>query len=90
MAAVSVRGIVLLVYVIGTIALEVAELGRPDATPAESERATARRAALDSLPARTYPRTMETADAVSMYFSTEQVLWGLGRVLDGLEPSTQR
>jgi TetR/AcrR family transcriptional regulator, tetracycline repressor protein len=81
---------VLLVYVIGSIALEVAELGRPDATPTESERVTARRAALDSLPARTYPRTMETADAVSMYFSTEQFLWGLNRVLDGLEPSARR
>jgi AcrR family transcriptional regulator len=54
---------VLLVYVFGSIALEVAELGL-----------------------RSYPRTAETAATVAMSVSTEQFLWGLDRVLDGLEP----
>jgi AcrR family transcriptional regulator len=79
---------VLLVYVFGAIALEVAELDRPHATPTEGDRISTRRAVLDTISAETYPRTAETAATISKDFTTEQFVWGLSRVLDGLEPRT--
>lgn len=77
---------VLLVYLLGAIALEVAELDQPDTTPTEPQRIATRRAALDNIPTDTYPRTTKTAATVAKDFTTEQFLWGLHKVLDGLEP----
>lgn len=70
---------VLLVFIFGAIALEVADLDQPQTEP-EGDRV------LDPISAKTYPRTTETAGTVSKDFTTEQFLWGLGRILDGLEP----
>jgi AcrR family transcriptional regulator len=77
---------VLMVYLLGAIALEVAEIHQPDTAPTEPERIATRRAALDTIPAEIYPRTSRTAGTVAKYFTTEQFLWGLQRVLDGLDP----
>ncbi len=76
----------LLVYVLGAIALEVAELHQPDDVPTEPQRVATRRATLDTISAQTYPRTLRSASTVSKDFTTEQFLWGLERVLDGLQP----
>lgn len=78
---------VLLVYIFGAIALEVAELDRRDnAGPTEGDRVSSRRAVLDTISAETYPRTTEAAATISKDLTTEQFLWGLGRILDGLQP----
>ncbi|HET6986801.1 MAG TPA: TetR/AcrR family transcriptional regulator [Kribbella sp.] len=77
---------VLLVYVLGAIALEVAELDQPQTTPTEHARVSSRRAVLDTISADAYPRTTETAATISKDFTTEQFLWGLTRILNGLQP----
>jgi AcrR family transcriptional regulator len=75
----------LMTYVLGTVASDVAEL-EPGADPLDdTARTTSRRAALD-IPADQYPRTAAQSDVVAAYNSTEQYLWGLHRLLDGLEP----
>jgi len=79
---------VLLVYVLGAIALEVAELDHPATAPTERERVATRRAAIDSISTQSYPRTTESAATVAKYYTTEQFLWGLDRVLDGLDAHT--
>jgi hypothetical protein len=76
---------VLLVYVLGAIALEVAELDHPHT---EGDRVSTRRAVLDTISVETYPRTTETAATISKFFTTEQFLWGLTRILNGLQPQT--
>ncbi|MFI5532242.1 TetR/AcrR family transcriptional regulator [Kitasatospora sp. NPDC051853] len=74
----------LIVYVLGAIALEAAELDPALPVPPEADRVAARRAALDAVPEETYPRTAAAARTVSRYITTEQFRWGLDRVLDGL------
>jgi len=76
---------VLLVYVLGAIALEVAELDQPHT---ERDRVSTRRAVLDTISVEAYPRTTETAATISKDFTTEQFLWGLTRILNGLQPQT--
>ena len=73
-----------IVYVIGFVALEVAETdGRPPLPP-ESARVEARRAALgEGDPA--YPRTAATVEVMARWTTTHQFEWGLNRLLDGLE-----
>jgi AcrR family transcriptional regulator len=78
---------VLLVYVLGAIALEVAGLDHADLT--ESQRITTRRATLDTISTTTYPRTTSTAATVAKYFTTEQFLWGLTHLLNGLAPDSE-
>ncbi|MFD1938270.1 TetR/AcrR family transcriptional regulator [Nonomuraea mangrovi] len=70
-----------MVYVLGSIALEAAETGSPVAP--EAERIAARRAAFAVDPAA-FPRTHAAADAIAAYVSTEQFRWGLERVLSAL------
>ncbi len=77
---------VLLVYVFGAIALEVAELDQRRSTPTEGDRISTRRAVLDTISADTYPLTAEAVTTISKDFTTEQFLWGLTRVLNGLQP----
>ncbi|TCO30459.1 TetR family transcriptional regulator [Kribbella steppae] len=76
---------VLLVYIFGAIALEVAELDHHTA-PTEADRVTDRRAALDIISAKTYPRTTEAVGTMAKDLTTEQFLWGLTRILNGLQP----
>lgn len=74
----------LMVYVLGAIALEVAELDPTSPTPPEGDRFAARHAAFARLPADRYPRSAAVAGTMAGYITTEQFIWGLDRVLDGL------
>ena len=76
---------VLLVYIFGAIALDVAELDERRIAPTERDRVSTRRAVLDTISAEAYPRTTETAGTISKDFTTEQFLWGLTRILNGLQ-----
>jgi hypothetical protein len=74
----------LIIYVFGSIALEVADLHQPGPLPPESERIDTRLRAFSATPAEHYPRTAAPAAELAGYISIEQYLWGLRRVLDGI------
>jgi len=76
----------LIVYVLGSIALEAAELREPGPAPPEAARIAARYEALGAIPAAHFPRTAAAARTQAGYISTEQYLWGLRRILDGISP----
>ena len=78
----------LIVYVFGAIALEVAAHHEPGPLPPESERIATRQRAFAATPADRYPRTAGAAATLAGYISTEQYLWGLHRVLDGIATNT--
>jgi hypothetical protein len=71
--------------VLGAIALEVADTPHAGALAPEAERIAARRAALADLPDGAFPRTAAARDVIASWVGTEQYLWGLRRILDGLE-----
>jgi len=75
---------VLMVYVLGAVALEVADVP-PGMLPPEAERIAARRAALSDVPAQAFPRTAAATGVMATWVGTEQFRWGLRRVLDGLQ-----
>jgi AcrR family transcriptional regulator len=77
----------LIVYVFGSIALEVSDLHQPGTLPPEPERIDTRLRAFAATPAEHYPRTAAAATELAGYISTEQYLWGLRRVLDGITTS---
>jgi AcrR family transcriptional regulator len=70
----------LIVYVFGSLALEVADRGHESPAPSEPERIATRRQALS---ATQFPRSAAAAEVIAGYISTEQYLWGLHRMLDG-------
>ena len=74
----------LFVYVFGSIALEVADLHRPGPLPPESERVAARHRRFTAVPEAQFPRTIAAAPTLAGHISTDQYLWGLHRVLDGV------
>ena len=74
----------LMTYVFGSLALEVAEEGRPGALPREEERVESRRQVFAAIPADRYPRSAAVASTMAAYVSTDQYVWGLRRVLDGI------
>jgi hypothetical protein len=74
----------LIVYVFGSIALEVAAHHRPGPLPPEPERVATRHRAFAETPANRYPRTAAAAATLAGYISTQQYIWGLRRVLDGI------
>lgn len=74
----------LMTYVFGSLALEVAEEGRPGALPREEERIESRRRVFAAIPADRYPRSAAVAATMAAYVSTDQYVWGLRRVLDGI------
>ena len=74
----------LIVYVFGSIALEIADLDQPGPLPPESERVATRHRALAATSAEHYPRAAAAAATLAGYISTRQYLWGLHRVLDGI------
>jgi TetR/AcrR family tetracycline transcriptional repressor len=77
----------LLVYVFGSLALEVADHGQAGPLPPEAERTDSRhRAAAAAEPDR-FPRSAAAADVMAGYVSTQQYIWGLHRVLDGITGS---
>lgn len=74
----------LVVHVLGSTALEVAETdGRPPLPP-EEERVAGRRARLDGLPAGGFPLTAATVATAASWIGAEQFHWGLDRLLDGI------
>jgi TetR/AcrR family tetracycline transcriptional repressor len=74
----------LIVYVLGSIALEVADVHQAGPLPPEAERVAARGRALAATPADAFPRSAAAAPTMAGYISTDQYLWGLRRVLDGI------
>ena len=78
----------LIVYVFGSAALEVADVPQPGPLPPESARIAARHLAFGATPAEHYPRAAAVSAAMASYISTEQYIWGLHRVLDGLTTRT--
>jgi TetR/AcrR family transcriptional regulator, tetracycline repressor protein len=77
----------LIVYVFGAIALEVAAHPQPGPLPPETDRIAARHLTYTATPADHYPRTAAAATTLASYISTQQYLWGLHRLLDGITPS---
>ena len=77
----------LIVYLFGSIALTIPD---PDqASPLPPEDVAARSRVSAKTPAQTYPRTTAAAPTRASYISTEQYLWGLHRLLDGITPRGQ-
>lgn len=75
---------VLAVYILGAMAREVAGLRDTSSEPSEQRRVAARLQTLAETPTDRYPRTAAAADTIADRISTEQYLWGLHRVLDGI------
>jgi TetR/AcrR family transcriptional regulator, tetracycline repressor protein len=78
---------VLIVYVFGSVALEVADAAQASPLPPEPERIAGRRRAVSATPDQHYPRIAAASDSIAGYISTDQYLWGLHRILDGLTTS---
>jgi TetR/AcrR family tetracycline transcriptional repressor len=74
----------IMVYVLGAIALEVADVPQAGALAPEADRIAARRTAMSQVPAELFPRTAAVVDVSSAWVGTGQYLWGLHRILDGL------
>ncbi|MBB4745518.1 AcrR family transcriptional regulator [Actinoplanes octamycinicus] len=81
--AAGARGAYLImVYVLGAIALEVADQPHAGVLPPEAERIAARAAAWGEVPADRFPRTAAATDVMATWIGTDQYLWGLRRLLD--------
>ncbi|HET6625421.1 MAG TPA: TetR/AcrR family transcriptional regulator [Nocardioidaceae bacterium] len=74
----------LVVFVLGSLALNVADLRQPGPLPDERDRISMRSRALAATPADAFPRTAAAADTIAGYVTRDQFLWGLGRLLDGI------
>ncbi len=71
-------------YVVGSIALEVSDARRPGRLPPEPERVAARQVAFSATPTDRFPLSAAAAATRAGYVSTEQYLWRLRRILDGV------
>jgi TetR/AcrR family transcriptional regulator, tetracycline repressor protein len=71
-------------YVLGSIALEAAELEHSGPPPSEEERVATRLGGFMAIPSDRYPRTAATATTMARNITTEGFIWGLTRVLDGI------
>jgi TetR/AcrR family transcriptional regulator, tetracycline repressor protein len=80
----------LIVYIFGSIALEVADHHRTGRLPAEAERTAERRRRFARTPADAFPLTAAAAPRLADYITTDQYLWGLRRVLDGIAAGGHR
>lgn len=78
----------LIVYVFGSMALEIADLQQAGPLPRESERVATRRRTFAATPADQFPRSAAAADVMATYISTEQYIWGLRRLLDAITASS--
>ncbi|MEW2508327.1 TetR/AcrR family transcriptional regulator [Amycolatopsis sp. NPDC047767] len=74
----------LFVYIFGSLVLEVADVQQPAPLPAESERIATRQLAFSARPPDQFPLSAAAAATMAGYISTEQYLWGLHRILEGL------
>src|SRR5690349_10574762 len=77
----------LLVYVFGSLALEVADHGQAGPLPPEAERTDSRQRAAAAAEPDRFPRSAAAADVMAGYISTQQYIWGLHCVLDGITGS---
>jgi TetR/AcrR family transcriptional regulator, tetracycline repressor protein len=73
-----------LTYTLGSIALEAAEFDQGQTPSPENERVAARLTRLAAVPSDGLPRTAAAATTMAGHISTEQYIWGLNRVCDGL------
>jgi AcrR family transcriptional regulator len=74
----------LFAYVVGSIALEVSDARQPGRLAPESERVATRQVAFSATPTDRFPLSAAAAATRAGYVSTEQYLWRLRRILDGL------
>jgi AcrR family transcriptional regulator len=74
----------IVVYVFGSMALNVAHGPDSGPLPPEADRVAARRQRFSSVPAESFPRSAAAADTIASFVTTEQFLWGLRRLLDGI------
>ena len=74
----------LIVYVFGSIAVEVSTLGQPGQPAKATDRLTSPRRKLSDAQAQEFPRSSAAATIIGSHVSTEQFLWSLHRVLDGI------
>ncbi|WP_053205888.1 TetR/AcrR family transcriptional regulator [Jiangella muralis] len=74
----------LIVYAFGSIALQLADVSEPGPAPPEPERIAIRHHAFARMPAGRYPRAATVTTTMAEYISTEQYLWGLHRLFDGI------
>jgi TetR/AcrR family tetracycline transcriptional repressor len=74
----------LFAYVLGSVAVEVADARQPGRLPPESERVATRQVAFAATPTDRFPLSAAAAATRAAYISTEQYLWRLHRILDGL------
>jgi TetR/AcrR family tetracycline transcriptional repressor len=73
-------------YVFSSVALDIADQNQPG-SPSTAERIAARKQAFAAAPADQLPRTAAAAAVMASNISTEQYLWGLHRILDGITTS---
>ncbi|MFD3703805.1 TetR/AcrR family transcriptional regulator [Nocardia sp. NPDC058658] len=84
-AAIRAHGVyAVLVYVLGSIALDVAETDGKPPLPAESERIAARRKALRDLDPQRWPRATAHLEEIAAWTSVDQFVWGLRVLLIGM------
>jgi hypothetical protein len=62
----------------------VADVHQAGPLPPESDRVAARQVAFSATPVDLFPRSAAAADTMADFISTDQYLWGLRRVLDGI------
>jgi TetR/AcrR family transcriptional regulator, tetracycline repressor protein len=79
---------VFFVYVFGSLVLEVAGMQQTGPLGPEAERVATRLAAFAETPADRFPLSAAAATTMASHVSTEQYLWGLRRILDGLPART--
>lgn len=79
---------VLIVYVLGSVALDVADTDGRAPLPSEEGRTRIRLSGLRTVDTSAFPHTAAAAPAMAAWVSTGQFLWGLDRILDGLLPGT--
>lgn len=83
--SVRARGVyAVLVYVLGSIALDVAETDGKPPLPAESERIATRRTALRDVDPARWPRTAAHLEEIAAWTSVDQFVWGLRVLLIGM------
>ncbi len=74
----------LIVQVLGSVALEVAETDGKPPLPPEQDRIAERQTALAWLDADQWPMTAATKDVTASWISSEQFVWSVQRLLDGI------
>jgi TetR/AcrR family tetracycline transcriptional repressor len=74
----------LIVQVLGSVALEVAETDGKPPLPPEPDRIAGRLAVLQWLDAAQWPMTATTTAVAAQWISTEQFTWSVERLLDGI------